>query len=382
MSELYFYFNLLLTVLSLLLILMVDRLYSKYIINKLGIHKFKSCIKPHSIRHHDFEPNCSTHNFWDGEAYPVCTNSLGRRDQMVRTVPLTISTPRIVIVGDSFTEGPQKWDNTFIGKTIKKLPQYDFINAGVRGYGPSTYYLLVKSLLDEGLKFDEVIVFIDVGDIHNEAAYYKDNSDGSLTTLTGLRDPIDSQYGALRDAIRSKWFITNYLVTTVERVVIKLGFYSLPTKNRGDVFDDPMSAWTYKTEAELAYYAPKGYLPLGIEGGINKAINKMNLLSNLLQKHNIPLSIAVYPWPAQLSHNDINSRHVTIWQKWCQSTKCKRFINLFPDFFAEKYKCRFLPGSWYEKLFIFGDIHYNAYGNEIISRRLEQEFKTNPVVKL
>lgn len=377
-------FSLLILILLLVvLLLIVDRVYSNYIINKLGINELISCISSHPERNHDFIPNCSTHNCWGGSTYPVFTNNLGRRDQMIRDIPLSISIPRIVIVGDSFTEGPQNWEYTFIAKTAKKLPQYDFINAGVRGYGPSTYYLLVKDLLiDKGLKFDEVIVFIDVGDIHNEATYYKDNDDGSLTTSIEPRDHIYSHYGAVREAIRSKWFGTNKLVTAIERILIKVGFYSLPTKNRGDVFDDPMSAWTYKTETELAYYAPRGYLPLGVQGGINKAINKMNLLYNLLQEHSIPLSVAVYPWPAQLLHNEVNSRQVIVWQEWSQFVGCKRFINLFPDFFAEKNKFnKLFPGGWYEKLFIFGDIHYNEHGNEIISRHLEKELTTTPVEK-
>ena len=49
------------------------------------------------------------------------------------------------------------------------------------------------------------------------------------------------------------------------------------------------------------------------------------------------LSIIVAPWPGSLIHDNVNSRHVKLWRKFCES-RCKKFVNLYPYFFdyAEK----------------------------------------------
>jgi len=57
----------------------------------------------------------------------------------------------------------------------------------------------------------------------------------------------------------------------------------------------------------------------------------MNKLSSLLERNNIKLTVAVYPWPDQVYHNDLNSRHVQVWRNWSQEHEVT-FINYFPYF--------------------------------------------------
>ena len=64
----------------------------------------------------------------------------------------------------------------------------------------------------------------------------------------------------------------------------------------------------------------------------------MTLLWQELEKRNIPISIVVYPYPAQILHDTADSRQVRIWREWCQG-KCKRFVSLFPAFLAVKDQC-------------------------------------------
>ena len=86
----------------------------------------------------------------------------------------------------------------------------------------------------------------------------------------------------------------------------------------------------------------------------------MTLLWEELGKHAIPISVVVYPWPAQIVHDTLDSRQVLIWRDWCQG-KCKRFISLFPRCFAVKDQCpRTEPGCWYARYFIPGDVHYTT----------------------
>jgi hypothetical protein len=104
----------------------------------------------------------------------------------------------------------------------------------------------------------------------------------------------------------------------------------------------------------------------------------MTRLWHLLADRNIPISVIVYPWPAQLVHDTAESRQVRIWQNWCAG-KCKRFVSAFPAFFAAKQQCsRMEPGCWYPKLFLFGDYHFNTEGNALIARAVIQSLEAIP----
>ena len=108
----------------------------------------------------------------------------------------------------------------------------------------------------------------------------------------------------------------------------------------------------------------------------------MTLLWQELQKRNIPISVVVYPYPAQLVHDTADSRQVRLWRDWCEG-KCKRFISLFPAFLAVKNKCpRSQPGCWYLSHFIFGDFHYNVVGNALVADAVVKSLEEDPPSKL
>lgn len=107
----------------------------------------------------------------------------------------------------------------------------------------------------------------------------------------------------------------------------------------------------------------------------------MTLLWQELQKRNIPLSVVVYPWPAQVVHDTIDSKQVLMWRDWCTG-KCKSFISLFPAFLAGKNQCpQGQPGCWYLNQFVFGDEHYNAVGNAVVADAVGQSLEQHPPVK-
>jgi hypothetical protein len=162
-------------------------------------------------------------------------------------------------------------------------------------------------------------------------------------------------------------------VNLYERNSIRRGSYHLATWG-GDLFDLERSAWTYRKVSDTRRY-PSGYAPLGLEGGIAKEKSKMTTLWQELAQRNIPISVAVYPWPAQIVHETADSRQARIWDDWCQG-KCKRFISLFPAFQAVKDQCSSsAPGCWYTSHFIHGDFHFSAKGSalaaDVVSHSLE-----------
>ena len=274
------------------------------------------------------------------------------------------------MLGDSFTEGLCPWRESFVGQIAARFPQYDFLNGGMASYSPSNYLNVTRAVVGAGVEVDEVLVFIDISDTQDEAAYYRD-VDASGAVLGPVRQ--ETIYPKWRLRITNHLRVTNYLVGLFERNSIKHGSYHLYTWG-GDLFDSERSAWTYRRVSETQPYNA-GYAPLGVEGGITKAKAKMTLLWQELAARNIPISVVVYPWPSQVVHDTADSRQVRLWRDWCEG-RCKRFIPLFEAFQAVKDKCPPSErGCWYLKYFIYGDFHFSTAGSALVadavSRSLE-----------
>jgi hypothetical protein len=338
------------------------------------------CLGGDLLRGLSLQPDCSCIRAWGRERYVLNVDSQGFRDEKVRQIPLTDSRPRILMLGDSFTESMGPWNTSFVGRLAARFPQYDILNGGVGGYSPSNYLSTARIALGSGLDFDEAIVFIDISDVQDEAALFRDvDSSGAIEWS---RHPYHYQtaYSNLRFFVMKYLVLTNYVWEFVERRWVGSGMYFLDHGFNGNVFNLERSGWTYRKVMEDKPFE-LGYAPLGVAGGIAKEKRKMDLLWQELAKRNIPISVVVYPWPAQLVYDNVNSREVRIWRDWCQG-KCKRFITAFPEFFAVKEHCpQWEPGCWYLQDYLFGDIHLSAGGNAIVADVVSKSLKQTPPVK-
>ena len=342
--------------------------------------KPKNCGVRDPVRHHAFKPNCGSIERWGGDVgvYEFFTNNLGLRDQSIREVPLADARPRILMLGNSFTQGMIAWRDSYVGRIAAGLPQYDFLNGGVVGYSVSNYLNLTRMLLAQGVDIDEVIVFAGVTEVQYEAAFYKDVDASGAVTVPERRHGTVPWYLTVRNKITMHLLLTNSILDSLARFLVRHGCYRFaPGLLGSDVFDLEGFAWTYRKVNEADPF-PVGYGPLGVEGGEAKAKAKMTLLWQELQKRNIPISVVVYPYPAQLLHDTPDSRQVRLWRDWCEG-KCKRFITVFPEFFAAKQQCpRLQPGCWYQKLFLFGDLHYNAAGDALVADAVIKSLEEDP----
>jgi hypothetical protein len=368
-------------VLCLVLFLVLDAAYSAFVLrSRPAITATGTCFRPDPVRHHSLQANCTCVRHWGKNSYSFATNSLGFRDESVRHVPLTVSKPRILLLGDSFTEGMSTWPDTYVGQLTANFPQYDFLNGGIESYAPSNYLNVARQLLDKGVNFDEVIIFIDMSDAQDEAAFYRDSSPSGAVDGPAQIVHNGGLYTYLREFITNHLLITNSVVDFVERQAVKHGFYHLNV-GHGQLFDLPRSAWTYRQVSDSEPYEI-GYAPLGLEAGLRKEESKMTTLWKELRQRNIPISVVVYPWPAQVAHDSVDSRQVQMWRNWCEG-KCERFISVFPEFFAVKNACPTRQaGCWYMKDFIFGDEHYSRAGNAFVANAVDKSLEENPPAKL
>jgi hypothetical protein len=368
-------------VLSIAGLLTFDYFYSSTVLGAAvsgGEHGF--CFSRDPIRVFAFRPDCTCIRPWLGASYEFKTNSLGFRDETIRQVEAKSSSPRVLILGDSGPEGMTDWAQSYVGRLTRAFPQSEFLNSSVEGYSPSNYLNTARMVLRDGIDFDEAIVFIDISDAQDEAAFFHDEGlSGAVGIANGKRTK-SSWYSNLRLNINNHLLLTNDVFDFLEKTLVRLGWYHLDLGHGGNEFDLERSAWTYRAISDTEPYET-GYAPLGLEGGIRKEQQKMDTLWRELKERNIPISVVVGPWPAQLAHDDRNSREVTIWRDWCAS-KCKRFVDLFPGFFAAKEQCpRTQPGCWYEKDFIFGDTHYNNTGDAMVADAVGNALSADPVVK-
>jgi len=317
--------------------------------------------RPDGRLHHALTPNVSNgFATWGNVRYPFRTNSLGFRDATARLVPPTTEKPaRVVIIGDSFTEGMGlPWEKTFVGLFAAAHPEIDVLNAGVASYSPSIYLRSIERLLEHNVSFDHVIVYIDISDIQDEAVVYHFDADGNVKDATpAWQFPRVEWF--FRHLFPMTLFVRNWIGDRDRRP-------PAPTALE-DPQAQPRGMWTVRSSMNGAYGT------LGVEGGIEKAQANMTTLANLLRARGIKFSVAVYPWPAQLLYDTVDSRAVSIWRSWCAANGCALFINHFPDFFARREQ-----PDWRDQLYIRGDIHFTEAGNRLVEQRLSAAFDSQP----
>jgi hypothetical protein len=309
---------------------------------------------------------------WGTHNYRFATNSLGFKDGAAREVPLTSQKHRIVIIGDSFTEGSgYAFEDTFAGRIAHALEPkgIEVFNAGVISYSPAIYYRRLKYLIEtEGFRFDEVVVFLDISDIQDEVSgVFLDEDDNVIGRGGSAADRwLDSVIEPIRSFMKDSSLLYRF-ISEANRARKRLWTHANPCLERlGTRADDPRplgleflrqqlvkprNSWTF----DEAVYQEWG------REGLEIASANMDRLRAVLEQHGIALTLAVYPWPAQIFEGDLESRQVRFWQDWAAAREVP-FLDLFPAFIGET-----PPLESYARYFIPCDSHFNAAGHALVA---------------
>lgn len=356
-----------LVVVFLLLTFILDlSLTGVYHVFKYGtIHKFsqrRALRESSDIFHHTLKPN-GRHavETWGNVSYILSTNSLGFKDRASREVSLSSNQVRLLFLGDSFTEGVGlEYEKTFVGLVDAALQPHriEVFNAGVASYSPAIYFKKAEYLLEEiGLKLDHVFVFLDISDIQDEAEDY-DIRDGRVIWvgggISGWRDFVFEYTGLLKNV----WILGE----TIAGMVSEAPDRDRTDKERELGVNMHRSLWTLDQKVYEEYG----------KKGLQKAGTHMTQLSHLLKRHNIGLTLAVYPWPDQVYHRDLDSLQVRYWQRWAEENGVK-VLNLFPSFIQKERD----PAGAIDRLFIRGDVHWNQAGHQLIADEFLSYFRAN-----
>jgi hypothetical protein len=190
---------------------------------------------------------------------------------------------KIMFLGDSALYGMMKWEDSMPG-IFQKISNIDILNGGVPSYSPTTYLNRYK----EALKYDLlnenhiVIIGLDISDVQDEAGYWMDPGHMNLydvdhpINLIAFKK-VENKLNQTTDIRTIKdWVIAHLKTTTILYRIIK---FNVVEENDylKPFFYSSRSAFTWqefnkleKSEAIEGDNYSKGYLPLGVEGGLKK----------------------------------------------------------------------------------------------------------------
>jgi hypothetical protein len=379
---------------------------------------------PHQTYHHTLSPNFNGSGFWGTWFYKVCTDPSGFKTDCAVDKPQKKSFD-IAFLGDSFTEGVGlPVEQTFVGMVAAKHPELSIANLGVVSYAPSIYLAKLKALYEQGYQFKKVIVFIDIGDIQDEALTYRTINERVMAEYEILPTEF---WPRIRRYASQQLPLTGFLWTQLKELkknkasvksseVVSAGatpatspislesttsgsattntptipmadlpqlakdqypFSSLLSKETQLRLLVPLSPTLPNASPPTSIYSqnyPRGewtynpnsndYGPAGVRGAVEKSLRLMDQVFQLVQKHGGELSVGVYPWPSQIKYDIENSLQAMIWRDFCQ-TRCKHFYNAYPAFFVLKNSTN--SDAVIMQYYFGGDMHFNELGNKVLA---------------
>jgi lysophospholipase L1-like esterase len=319
----------------------------------------------------------------------------------------------VAFIGDSFTEGiGLPYEKTFVGMVANQLPNLTIANLGVVSYSPAIYLSKLTYLFAQGYRFKHIIVFIDIGDVYDEANEY-DLFENQFVVAKGETYPFTWFKQVRRWAIRNlpltamgwdslqqfsaqRTQVIHDLSTATATAAVEqiAGNDSLLSRDLGtrmattdsettqdssrriplvpselkeaaarNIYEGiyernyPKSEWTYNITS--VNYGQEGVL-----NTLEKMRREINQLVSMATAYGATVSIGVYPWPGQLKYDTVNSLQVQFWKDFCTG-KCLRFYDVFPQFFqlAEEKGTQRIIDDYY----FAGDVHFTEQGNKVIA---------------
>ena len=311
---------------------------------KVVIENEKKYRISHPNFHHTLQRNVDTQSQWGESIYKTCTDKNGFR---IHCGKIKKFDEEIILIGDSFTEGiGLNYEETFAGMLSNEF-KINFRNMAVASYSPAIYEKKIKFFLEKKIiNPKEVLVFLDISDIDDEFYYYSCKNNESVCSKSD-----DAILNADKEIIKKINFPIFKKIKKTIRLQKRKFFPKIHVYDK----DHHRSSWTYLENNDK------------VNVGIANAITNMNELHLYLKSKNIPMSLAVYPWPGQILYDKQDSLQVKLWRDFCL-TRCKSYINLFPLFFEEIDTLS--KKEIVKKYYLKHDVHFNKKGNKKIFNKL------------
>jgi hypothetical protein len=323
----------------------------------------------HPVYHHDLKHNLDIIDVWGSIQYRLCTNTFGFKVSCDRNKE-TRKDFDIAFIGDSFTESiGMTYEDSFVGLYARNNPDVEVVNLGVASYSPSIYFKKIELLLNKGFTFKHVVVLPDISDIRDEALWYDiDEKKGVIIDNIVRKSYEEYNKQKKRENIFHNILMDNFMFTWHINCRLYDYFTDDGTKYKlvKDVVKNQDAAWTRGMDSP--YFDKEAIL-----AGIAKNLEYMGKLKHLLDKHNIKMTIVVYPWSAQLFFEDEFHLGMQIWKDFCIKEDCYNFIDTNQFFFDAVRKTSRIDTI--NKYYIYGDVHFNIEGNKALFAIINEHFK-------
>jgi hypothetical protein len=333
----------------------------------------------HAVYHHTFKELTKETE----SEYSLYTNSLGFKDASLREIDLESTNHRILFIGDSFTEGVTlNYEDTFVGIIDSTFidKKIEVLNAGRASYSPIIYWRKIKHLIEvDRLMFDELVVYIDIADPHDEKKYYQLSDEMNVISRNYSQppQPTEAELEVMERGeriVKLKKTIKRH-TTVIYTVLNFLYDASMEKPKKQKILEKETASWSFYLSSN--YVRDKWTIDDNLyesfgKDGVLIMKKYMDKLVELLKENNIKLTIAVYPYPSQVWYEDLHSRHVHVWEEWAIENDVN-FINHFPDFVVidqdNNKKLETL-----KKYYIPNDVHFNKEGNKVIANKFIQTY--------
>jgi hypothetical protein len=254
---------------------------------------------------------------------------------------------RVLLLGDSFTEGiGVPYEATFAGilDSVAAVGKIEVLNAAVSSYSPLIYYRKARHLLEQvGLEVNAIAVFLDISDPYDEVHRYRLTADGEIHSVEARRGPRERAAG---------WLRYNTIVGRAMTLAL-LAYEGRATPPPFGLGQAP-ARWSYDKGAYETWGAR----------GLDLAGASMDSLVYLARRHDVSLTLVIYPWPDQIVRRDLESSHVRFWRDWARRNGVP-LVNLFPLFIGSR-----APDSVLARYFMPHDLHWTAAGHRLIADSL------------
>jgi len=321
----------------------------------------------HPIYDHSLRPNTSWMDRYGIYEAPYYSNSLGFRDGRIREVAMDSGRPRVVLIGDSFTDGVGiPWEETFAGYLEKSLGQdgIEVLNAGCNSYTPILARIKLRHwIADRSLRADRVVLFLDLSDVKDELFYEEDGQGrarlipyGPFASASGWGTRVEEW-----SEFSEKFMEPNFVLLGAISRNLKLWARRMTRKelgSRGLFTNQSPPRWILEWEE---YEGPEKPV---IESGIRKLKENIGALAVFLKSRGIPLTLVVYPYPFHVVEGKPDRAIQKIWSGWCAENGVD-FIDLFPEFVGIGAGTKTA-----QRYYLEGDCHWNAAGHIRVAEAL------------
>jgi len=377
------------------------RIFDKYkAMDEMDMKKYRA---PSDILHHTFVPKGKGRNYTKEFRTIYRINSFGIRDREY-ALNKEEGVFRIIVLGDSFTEGyGVNIEDTFIKKLewllnsdeTAKDNKYEVLNFGCAGYSPLLEYILLKQ---KGMKFDPdlVILMLDYSDFYDDIRYSEfsksDNKGKPISVLNSELSIADSRLKSsnIIDAflLRHSVFY-NYLRLKIQKIIWGGGdgknIHPVAIKS-GDIKSDRfwmLKDKIYMYDRDFEKYSIVENTAENRAKAADLTFKYLTMIKDMLEENNKEFLLVIFPYGQQVDANDWSEGRVLLglergktyndfylYEKTLGDFTEKAGINtmnLYPYFIKNNAK----------PLFFKIDGHFNKNGHDLVAQALYEYIMNN-----